>query len=221
MIHIILPDTVVATEARADLDDEVLFPVERAVVAHAVAKRRQEFNTARACARLALARLGLPPCPITTGDRGEPLWPPGVVGSITHCHGYRACAVARSTEVATIGIDAEPNACLPNGVLAEITRLEELPQLARLAQYERQVHWDRVLFSAKESVYKAWYPLARRWLGFEDAMVVIDPARGTFDARLEVLGPVVDGRQIASFSGRWMARDGLVLTAVSLEVTVT
>ena len=44
--------------------------------------------------------------------------------------------------------------------------------------------WDRLLFSAKESVYKAWFPLARCWLGFEDVTVHVDIATGEFRAEI-------------------------------------
>ena len=78
------------------------------------------------------------------------------------------------------------------------------------------VRWDRLLFSAKESVYKAWFPLTRRWLDFEEAVVIPDPAEGTFTARLLVPGPVVDGRTLTGFPGRWMVDRGLVATAITV-----
>jgi 4'-phosphopantetheinyl transferase EntD len=78
------------------------------------------------------------------------------------------------------------------------------------------VPWDTLLFSAKESVYKAWYPLTGKWLGFPDARVTIDAANGAFEARLRVPGPTVGGRVLTGFTGRWLARDGLLLTAVAL-----
>lgn len=217
MIAKILPDVVVAVEARGDPADIVLFPEEEAALGAAVDKRRREFTTARACARSALAGLGLPALPIPAGTRGEPRWPAGVVGSITHCEGYRACAVARASELVTIGIDAEPNEPLPHGVLAEIARAEELSQLRELARIAPAVRWDRLLFSAKESVYKAWFPLTQRWLGFEDALLAIDPLQGSFAARLLIPGPLLTVGRLRTLSGRWMVRDGLVLTAIALE----
>ncbi len=216
MIAEILPAGVVSVEARSDFGDVVLFPEEELALGRAVEKRRREFTTARACAREALAGLGLPPLPIASGARGEPCWPAGIVGSITHCRGYRACAVARETELLTIGIDAEPNEALSDGVLAEIALAEELPRLRELERIEPTIHWDRLLFSAKESVYKAWFPLARRWLGFEDAVLAIDPLECTFAVRLLVPGPLLAGRRLTTLSGRWLARDGLVLTAIAL-----
>jgi 4'-phosphopantetheinyl transferase EntD len=217
MIADILPDAVVAVEAWSDPADVVLFAEEEAVLGQAVEKRRLEFTTARACARRALAGLGLPPLPIPSGARGEPCWPAGIVGSITHCHGYRACAVARASELLTLGIDAEPNDALPEGVLGAIARAEELPQLRALARTAPAVHWDRLLFSAKESVYKAWFPLARRSLGFEDAVLTLDARRGEFSARLLVPGPLSAGGRLETLPGRWLARDGLVLTAIALS----
>src|ERR1035438_5790339 len=102
----------------------------------------------------------------------------------------------------TIGIDAEPNAPLPADVLLEIARSEELPWLRSLKHDVPEVHWDRLLVSAKESVYKAWYPLAKRRLGFEDAVLMVEPSTGTFRARL-ASGPVLKGRRLTDLSGRW------------------
>ncbi|HEX3693555.1 MAG TPA: 4'-phosphopantetheinyl transferase superfamily protein [Solirubrobacteraceae bacterium] len=214
MIEEILPDAVIAVEARGDDLQAQLFAEEEIVVRRAVEKRRNEFATARGCARRALAQLGYTPTAIATGERGEPLWPAGAVGSITHCEGYRACAVAQVGEVATVGIDAEPNAALPDGILGDIARPEELPDLMRLQEEIAEIHWGRLLFSAKESIYKAWYPVAKRWLGFEDAIVKLDLREGTFAARLLVAAPALGQGSLAELSGRWLVRDGLILTAI-------
>jgi 4'-phosphopantetheinyl transferase EntD len=221
MIGDILPPEVAVAEEFGDVPDVVLFPEEEAVIARAVDKRRREFTTARACARAALAKLGQPPVPILPGERGAPGWPDGVVGSITHCAGYRACAVARSDEVRTVGLDAEPHDKLPDGVLEAVTSEPERAMLAALAAARPQVCWDRMLFCIKESVYKAWFPLTRRWLGFEDASVDIDPAAGTFAARLLVEGPVVNGETLTGFEGRWLVSNGLILTAIAIPADPT
>jgi len=218
VIEEILGAGVAAAEAFEDLPGVVLFPEEDEVVAKAVDKRRREFATARACARKALAALGQPSAPIVTGYRGAPQWPPGVVGSITHCDGYRAAAVARAADVTTLGVDAEPDEPLPDGVLDLVAGPEEQAWLAGKGATTAGPCWDRLLFSAKESVYKAWFPLTRRWLDFSDATLTFDPMTSTFTARLLVPGPVVGDRQVAEFTGRWLARDGLVLTAIVLPV---
>ncbi len=217
MIEEILPHSALAEEMYEDPVGATLFPEELLALGRSVQKRRREFATARLCARRALERLGLPPQPIPVGERGEPIWPAGVVGSITHCSGYRACAVARAGDLLAIGIDAEPNAALPVGVLEQIAGAGELSWLRSQIDVRPDVSWDRLLFSAKESVYKVWFPLARCWLGFEDATVTINPNEGTFVVRLLVAGPLLpDGRRLATLPGRWVVRGGLVLTAIAL-----
>lgn len=211
------PVTVV--ETRRDAADPLLFPEEERVVARAVDKRRNEFATVRQCARTALAELGVPPVPILPGTKGEPRWPDGIVGSMTHCTGYRAAALARASEVLSLGIDAEPAAPLDNGDVLELVADEtERSALAELGDRHPRIPWDRLLFSAKESVYKAWFPLTGRWLGFEDARLDLDPD-GTFTAALLVPGPPVAGRELTGFAGNWLICDGIAVTAVVLPVT--
>jgi 4'-phosphopantetheinyl transferase EntD len=212
MIDRLVPPTVAVASTRADVEAEP-FPEEARALGRAVETRRREFVTGRACARQALARLGRAPVAIPSGPRGEPLWPPGVVGSITHCRGYRACAVAEAADLRSVGIDAEVDAPLPEGVLDEVAFGRERAMVARAGA---SVCLDRLLFSAKEAIYKAWFPVAERWLGFEDVELTIDVAGGAFRAELLVPGPVVDGRRLTELHGRWCARDGLVATAAFL-----
>ncbi|MFJ3247064.1 4'-phosphopantetheinyl transferase [Streptomyces sp. NPDC086782] len=223
MIEDLLPDSVVSVEAYGDdgTDLAPLHPEEQAVVAQAVAKRRREFAGVRACARQAMEKLGVPPQPVLPGERGAPRWPDGLTGSMTHCDGYRAAALVRATDLASLGIDAEPHAPLPEGVLSTIALPAEQRRLAQLDAQHPGVHWDRMLFSAKESVYKAWFPLTGKWLDFEEADIEVSTAagpgpRGGFRARLLVPGPVVDGRRLGHFEGRWAVAQGLVVTAVAV-----
>jgi 4'-phosphopantetheinyl transferase EntD len=216
VIETLLPAGVVSVEAFEDDPDAVLFPAEEATLGRAVEKRRREFTTGRVCAHRALRELGVPVGPVLPGPRREPVWPAGVVGSITHCAGYRAAAVARSDRIVTVGIDAEPNDDVPAGVLDAVARPDERAWVAALRSRQPEVCWDRLLFSIKESIYKAWFPLARRWLGFEDAAVTVDAAAGTFAARLLVPGPSLAGGELTGFTGRWLASNGLVLTAIGL-----
>lgn len=206
MIEDILPATVEAFDTFEDPPEPALFPEEEAQIGRAVEKRRREFATARYCARQAMAKLGVAPAPVLSGPRGEPRWPQGVAGSITHCAGYRAAAL--TTAPATlVGIDAEPDEPLPPDVLPVVSLPREREMLRRLAGDHPRICWDRLLFSAKESVYKAWFPLMGRWLGFHEAAITVDP-RGTFTAHLMAQG--------LRWRGRWMAGNGLVLTALVL-----
>lgn len=212
MIEQVLPGTVATAWTTHDSAKAALFSAEENCLRYAVDVRRWEFATGRLCARWALARLGLPALAIPAGDRGEPLWPPGIVGSITHCRGYRAAAVARRTQVRSVGIDAEEHRPLPADVVDAVLLLDEQEHVERLTAKVSEIHWQTILFSAKESVYKTWFPLSGRWLGFHDARLRMDP-RGTFRADILVSGPIVDGIVVDGFSGCWHRSGSVVVTA--------
>ncbi|WP_231627073.1 4'-phosphopantetheinyl transferase family protein [Streptomyces apocyni] len=217
----ILPPSAVWEEAFDDSAASELFPEEEAVTRGAAPQRVSEFRTVRRCSRQALEKLGVPPAAILPGPRREPRWPSGIVGSLTHCEGYRAAAVARCHDFAALGIDAEPHLPLPAGLLPKVARPEELVRLAQLTARYPTVHWDRLTFSAKESVYKAWSPLAQSWLGFHDAALIIHPLRRTFHARLYAAGCVLDGRPLMAMTGRWTVEGSLIGTSVAVDAPVT
>ncbi|MBT1183796.1 4'-phosphopantetheinyl transferase superfamily protein [Streptomyces sp. CJ_13] len=209
----LLPPGVEVEEAYGDLPDAPLQPGEAEAVARSPVARRREFATVRHCARTALGRLGIPPAPILRGTAGAPQWPCGVVGSMTHCSGYRAAVVARAGAFRSLGIDAEVHQPLPDGGLRLITSQAERRHLAELLRRDAEVHWDTLLFAVKESVYKAWYPLGGVVLDFVDAEVVLDPENGTFTARLLAPEATADGAGPVFFEGRWRVADGLVQAA--------
>ena len=206
MLGDLLPPAVrVAEVGGGDVDD--LLPGEAAALGPVGAVRRRDYAAGRHCARRACAGLGLPAAPLLPGADGAPRWPAAVVGSLTHCAGYAAAAVAHRRDLRAVGVDAEPARPLPQGVLRRVTCAAERVHLAALPA---GVPWDTVLFSAKESVYKAWSPITGRWLGFTDATLTIQPRAGTFTARVLVPGP-------PRFTGRFTVRDGLILTAVTVD----
>jgi 4'-phosphopantetheinyl transferase EntD len=220
VIEQLLPAGVVAIEAFADVPDEAVFPGEEDLIAKAVESRRREFVTARRCARDALAKLGYPPVPIGMGPQREPKWPAGLVGSITHTTGFRAAAVAPRSVIASIGIDTEQNGPLPDGVEKLVTIAAERDMLAALSHAFPATQWGRLLFSAKESIYKAWYPLTGRWLGFEDVCLTIDPA-GTFEARVLIDGARLGGGPpLSVLHGCFLSMCGLISTAAIVSVPI-
>jgi 4'-phosphopantetheinyl transferase EntD len=212
----LLPSAARGAEYFGDPDGAVLFPEEEAVISTAVEKRRREFTSVRHCARRALAALGFPACPLLPGPYGAPRWPACVVGSMTHCQGYRAAVVALESELAALGIDAERHAPLPEGVLEAVAGAEELRHLAGLADNRPGMHWDRLLFSAKEAAYKAWSPAAGRRIAVQDVSVRFVHRTDAFSARvLPRSGPAVGpdgGRVPDSFEGRWLVRAGVAVT---------
>lgn len=212
-IAALLPDEVEIEERTSDVRLSTLMPQEHAAIARAVPVRRAEYATVRYCARQALSRLGYAAAPILSGKNREPIWPDGVVGSLTHCDGYRAAAVSNSPGLASVGIDAEAHQPLPDGVDEIVTVGGEIQMLARLAAAYPTIHWGRVLFSAKESIYKTWYPLTRAWLDFTECELVIDAEHGLFTGHLRVPGPRIGGTAIDRFNGRWSVMGRHVLTA--------
>jgi 4'-phosphopantetheinyl transferase EntD len=212
MIARLLPRAVRSADSLMDLPGD-LYPEEECWVVNAVPHRRGEFTTVRVCARQAIIALGVPPGPIAPGRRGAPQWPSGVVGSMTHCAGYRAAAVALTSDIRSLGIDAEPHAALPEGILDVIA----LPSEQKRVKNAGDRHWDRLLFSAKESVFKAWFPMTDRELGFEEADIDIhggnDDEEGTFTAHLLRSAPSVPRH----FAGRWLISGGIVMTAVVIR----
>ncbi|MFF9217092.1 4'-phosphopantetheinyl transferase family protein [Streptomyces viridosporus] len=215
VIEVLLPPGVEHAEAFGDLADAWLYPAEEYAVDGAGPERRAEFTTARHLARRALSRLGVAPAPLLPGPRRAPDWPAGVVGSITHCAGYRAAVVARRTGFVALGVDAEPNEPLPASVLRRIATAPELARVAELLALRPEVRWDRLLFSVKESVYKAWCPLAQQWPGFQGTDIALDDDGPAFTARLRVPGPRPGHHSFRSLHGRWLVRHGLLLTAVA------
>ncbi|MET8289660.1 4'-phosphopantetheinyl transferase [Streptomyces sp. RPA4-2] len=252
MIEELLPDSVVSVEALGDdaAGGTRLYPEEEALAVTFVHKRRSEFAAVRGCARQAMEKLGVAPRAIPRGDSGAPIWPAGLIGSMTHCEGYCAASLAHAGDLASLGIDAEPHQELPEDVIVSVALPTENDRLRRLAERDPSVHWDRLLFSAKESVYKAWFPLMGQWLDFLEADIDLfedagpaphgtgagafaprDPVSrdsprgpvtggpersGGFRAALLVPGPLVGGRRIQSFDGRWTVRQGLLATAVTV-----
>jgi 4'-phosphopantetheinyl transferase EntD len=220
LIDAIVPRGVFVAESFGALAMEApLFPAEEAAVSGAGAKRRAEFAAARGCARRALTSAGFEPGPVPRGPTGAPVWPAGVVGSITHCEGYRACAIGRAGTFVAIGIDAEPHEPLPANVLPMVASEKERAALAKLAAEVPGACWTKVLFSAKEAVFKAWSGATGRWLGFADAELTLD-AGGTFASRVSA-GSAAGGDPVNEYGGRWIIGNGLVATAVVVPAAQT
>ncbi|GAB19122.1 putative phosphopantetheinyl transferase [Gordonia effusa NBRC 100432] len=222
MIEQILPSGVIGVEAFDDPAGLTALPAEEPIIGRAVEKRRREFITARHCAREALSQLGADAGPIMRGETGEPLWPRNVVGSITHTDGYRAAIVGYAMAIRSLGIDSEPHDALPEGVLDHTSIAAERDVLATRPA---GLHWDRLLFCAKETTYKAWFPLTHRWLGFEDAHIVFEQtsgsdggaASGTFTSTILIDGKTDDGGEpLLHLPGRWLIDQGFITTTITL-----
>jgi 4'-phosphopantetheinyl transferase EntD len=211
MISRILPHEVATAEDFGPFSGS-LWAEEAQNLDRALPARRAEFAAGRSCAHRALELLGAPVLPVLRGIGREPLWPAGIVGSITHCDGYCAAAVARRGDIAGIGIDAEPNETLPGGILDLIASEEEIGLLPGIGS--AQVSWDRLFFCVKESVYKAWYPVMKYWLGFEEAFVTIEPGLNIFHVQLHSRNPHRPVRCHSRLTGHYAVQRGYIMTSV-------
>jgi 4'-phosphopantetheinyl transferase EntD len=164
-----------------------LHPDEEVFVAKAAAKRRRDFALGRCCGRAALAQLGQPGAAIGIGEGGAPLWPAGIVGSITHTAGYAAALVADARRFGGIGVDAERVGGVTQDLWPRLFDTVEHDFLTGLENESRAVI-ATLLFSAKESAYKAWR--MKGALAFRD--IRITPEADGFTAAK--MGEVLRGR---------------------------
>lgn len=141
-------------------------------------RRLDEFRHGRDCARRALARLGVEPVGIPIGERRQPVWPPGIVGSISHAGDAAAAVVAKRAAILSLGLDIEPAVALEDALITRICLPGEIRR--ELIGSERPGESAKLIFSMKEAVYKALWPVTGEFLGFHDVEVRIDRAGSGF-----------------------------------------
>jgi len=189
-----------------------LHQAEETCVRAALPKRRREFAAGRACARGALRQLGVRDFPLVPGAGRAPVWPHGIVGSITHCANYVAAVVAKTERLSGVGIDAEPGQLLARDLVPLVCTADEISQLDQLPP---DVAWTTLMFSAKESFFKCYYPQAGCLLDFLDVEIDLQPAAARFRGRLvRSDAPSIFGRR--DLEGRFGWLHGLWLTQVSV-----
>lgn len=211
LFHQILSDDVETEEVDPHSVGGGLLKAEQEAVEGAAQSRIEQFTAGRVCSRIALGRLGVAATtPIVRGEDRAPIWPPGFVGSISHTDAWCAAAVAREQDLRSVGIDLEPATPLKEALWRRVcTRAER----ERLRERTSPGLMGKILFSAKESVYKCQYPITHQFLGFH--AVEIELGDGEFRAvfRQEVRefqpGDVV--------TGRYLVEDGLVASACELR----
>ena len=186
-----------------------LYPEESLLVSSAVEKRRLEFGRGRTCARAALRRLGVPDAPLLSGAQREPLWPTGVVGSITHTQGLCLAAVGWQRSYAGVGIDVEPAQPLERAIAERVASASEMSALGSLPPLLAA----RLVFSAKEAFYKCQFYVTRQFLDFSQVSLELEP-QGEFSVQLLVdAGPLTRG---TAFRGRWRQGEGFLFSAIHL-----
>ncbi|MCA0274501.1 MAG: 4'-phosphopantetheinyl transferase superfamily protein [Proteobacteria bacterium] len=207
------PDVATSEGNLGDMAADLL-PEEAVHLTRMVASRRIEFAAGRMCARAAMRRLGLPPLPVLHGEDRAPIWPDGVVGSISHSGTKCVAAVALVAQgYRAIGLDIELAEPLPPELWSEICSQRELQWLQRQDPQSRGV-LAKTIFSAKECAYKAQFPISRSLFGFETLGVALDLGDGSFDIVFEhAVAPFAAGH---GMHGRFRISDGMIVCGMAL-----
>lgn len=207
----LFPPHVALVVADAPMWQTPLRAEEEALISGAIEKRQREFRAGRHAAHAALDRLGAPDLPLLRGARREPLWPDGHVGSIAHCRDLCVAVCARAADLAGLGIDVEPLAPLPQGVDRYIHTTEESAFVAD----NPGLHPERLVFSAKESLYKCFYPLVQHYFGFQAVSLQFDPGSQGFT--FTSTGKAGFDFPPLRFKGRYSIGDSHLVTACYLS----
>ncbi len=198
-----------------DYDIDAISPAEMALISHrAVASRRRHFVLGRIAAKRALGELGAPADSILRGAHREPLWPVGIVGSITHACDHAVAAVARSESCGGIGLDLEHRSRFFEELIDQVAYGQERVWIDRQREADRPARSLEV-FSAKESIYKAFFPRIRRYFGFEAARLTpVDEPRGFAGRLVEPLDEAYPPDRSFFIETAW--HDDLLLTSLFL-----
>lgn len=190
-----------------------LQPEEAGHVARAIDKRRREFAAGRKLARSGMQELGVAgEPPLVPGEDRVPIWPNGVVGTITHTENWAIAAVAWEHEVRELGVDVEQDSPMREPIWRRICRPDEQRWVESLDATDRGL-WGKVIFSAKECAYKAQYIYSRTFLDFYAMEISVETHRDRFSARFCVdAGPYRVGDCL---EGEFRIQSGLIVTAIA------
>ncbi len=200
LLAAVFPSDVIHCSAMIGSLEGELYPEELACIRSAVARRKHEFLTGRLCGRRLLARLGYERHPLIAREDRTAGWPPDVIGSIAHSAAYCAVAVARKERISSLGLDVETPDPLPAEDWTAILAAGERDWIDGRPAPERG-GLAKLLFCAKESVFKCQFPVTRRYLDFTDVQVVLSMDTNTFTA-----SPVAPEHSGASVLGQLRGR---------------
>ena len=215
----LFPAGVVAAELRGDGDASLLLPAEMEYLSRAVPKRVKEFAAGRACARRAMAEFGIDGFALRVAPDRQPVWPAGLVGSITHTEGICAAVVGRCEEFSGLGVDTEIVGHVSHDIWHSICTVRELAWLDSLPAAQRAAAVTLV-FAAKEAFYKCQYPITREWLDFHDLCVEVrwGAAEATFSVAAE-RAICVAATIFMPLLGRYRLHEGYASAGIAIAAT--
>jgi len=205
------------TGYQESLQDELaIFIPEK--MSRAVQKRKAEYIAGRYCARKSLAAININNQTVESSEDRAPIWPQGVIGSITHSSGYASAVVAKKGELRGIGIDSEK--CIKDKTSRNIsshilTENETFEANTHVAANEHL--YLTLVFSAKESIYKCLNPLVKQFFDFKHAEIHFDrESNNQFSYRLlkTLNEEFCNGYQ---GSGQFFVHDDFIHTATVLR----
>ncbi len=165
------------------------------------------FVSGRRCIRALQKRLGLPEFELPAGEF-DPMWPKGLVGSISHSRELAAATILR--DAVGVGIDIERQRRLKVDTVRRVATKEEYSRYSVVPDFD----WT-LLFSAKESVFKAISPLVRRYIGFQEVELLFDATAQSFS--VSYFGNTIDKGLLEKSEGRWSAFAGHLITIVTVN----
>ncbi|MFV1982154.1 MAG: 4'-phosphopantetheinyl transferase [Thiohalomonadales bacterium] len=180
MINTLIPDNIACEIVYENISPSEVYSAERLIIMKASLNRKQEFLRGRNCAHQAIKKLNYAnQKPILIGKNREPVWPPGLIGSITHCNGYCAAVVAKLNDITGVGIDAELNTNLKKTIISKTQTDSEIIRNSELLS-ENNICINKLVFSAKESVFKFIHPFIMKYINFKDIEICVDLKTRTF-----------------------------------------
>lgn len=180
----------------------------------AVPSRLAEFTAGRTAARAAMRALGLPDMAIPSGPDRAPVWPSGVVGSISHANEVCVALVARAGVITGIGVDLELSDPMPADLWPTVLTAAEMAVLDQLPGAS-QGQTAKLLFSAKECTYKCIYPQIQTVLDFLDMEIRLDTVGRSFGATLlQQAGQIAAG---TVWRGKYALVDHLIAAVMVLR----
>lgn len=171
------PEVTVTCDWIANLQDPLL-PYEEIAIEHAVDKRRMDYTAGRSAARRSMRALGLPPKPLLRAPTRDPLWPAGIVGTISHTDKLCVAMTAPTQSHWALGADVEEERALAPCLADEV--FSESDRVRGVADRALPIH----IFSIKEAIFKAYFPTTKTFLEFGDVDIEFGPRTGSFRANI-------------------------------------
>jgi len=215
MLDSLFPEGVITEAASPWMWSAELTREEKAIIENAVDKRSREFAAGRTCARGILRQLGFSGDPTIAKDRhGAPVWPEGITGSISHTDDVCVVSIGRQKrELTSLGVDVEKDTGL-DADLVDIVCDEREKAACANSRAEDRLRLAKIIFSAKESVYKCLYPLVKTMLDFQDVHIELDVSNNTFMGTIN--GTLHEGLAGDVCNGRVLQAEGYIYTGCTL-----